>query len=155
MYTSQDLLSFKDIQTCKDIGTSMDIVSSKDLVSHMIEHQIKQNRRKCPSPRCHGLHILPSLKHVKKPSVTHGWLNSRPLMQHNITSGTMECCFCSYVCGMDSYAMGMHITHKHDSEVRCSVIIEETNNNKLTPQQRSRQRALARALESKRWASLR
>ncbi len=135
---------------CKtEIKPSQDIVGRKDIVSHMIAHQLKTDRRKCP--QCSQYHKLPNWRHIRnlKAKYTPVWLNTRPLMQHNIKSGTMECCLCPYICVMDIYAMRTHITNEHYRGFKNSILIQDVSN-KLTPHQLAKKRVLAKSIESKR-----
>ncbi len=95
------------------VESSNDMMISKDIVSHMLEHQIKKDLRKCPG--CQHYHTLPKAPACK--GSIHGRFSNQPLLNHNIKSGSMECCFCSYRCEVDKYSMKVHIIHYHDKEV--------------------------------------
>ena len=118
-----------DDKMCTICRTEID--HSKDLVTHMIQHQKKQNRRKCPT--CLHYHPLPNpnlaYNRGSMNKYTHCLFKGNPLMKHNIKGGTLECCFCSYMCEVDTHSMRMHITHEHGQEVALLNNLETDTDN--------------------------
>ncbi len=96
------------------IEADVGIVPSQDLVSHIIEHQKRYDKRKCPS--CHHYHKMPAVR----------WQNTNSLINHNITLGKMECCFCNYTHVVDMKLMRLHLLHKHEQEIRHAHFVKKT-----------------------------
>ncbi len=95
-----------------------EINQNEDIVMHMLEHQKKMARRKCPM--CLKYYILTTPKHLNnKGVIPTSWCNTNHLISHNIKLSELECCFCPYTCSGQGPigSMKMHLNYEHKAEL--------------------------------------
>ncbi len=91
-------------KVCPICQTGVD--HSEGIVAHVIEHQRKVNKWKCPT--CCRYHILPARCYK-------GMMGADRMMVHNVKLGEFKCCFCPYTAPhkASKVIMRMHMTNYH------------------------------------------